>query len=664
MRFNGLAKAAAGLLNLVRPSAKPSGESLRDTDPLQTIIDTIPALVVRRGADGKIDYVNRAWRAFTGLSGPENYDAAAIHPDDRARVEQLWLSHRGKGEQFETEYRVRSADGEYRWLSVRRTPLRDNNGNVTAWYGVGYDIEDRKRAETALQTMIDTIPALVVRRGADGKIDYVNQTWCTFTGLSQGQSPETYEAAAMHPDDRPRVDPPWREHLSKGESFETEYRLQRADGEYRWLSVHRTPLRDNNGKVIAWYGVGYDIEDKKRAEQALRQSEERNRTLIHHLPVALLQIDSSRAGEVYEEIKAKGTTDMGAYLDAHPELIDFAINAVRVTDVNQQAVSLFGGTGPSDFIGPVAFLFAASKQTARRVIIARFNGDLSHSETTKIKTFDGRIRDVQLSVTYPVDSKKLDATLVCVEDITDRLRTEGQLRQLQAEFAHAARIATLGELASSIAHEVNQPLAAILTNAETSLRWLSREDPNVTKVEQLTSRIVKNAQHASDIVNRIRGMTTKNESERTTLDLNEVITDALLFIRHDIESRSIDLDVRLDPQIPAAAGDRVQLQQVVINLLVNSIQAMASPDVVRRQLDLRTKRDKDGRVVFSIHDSGSGIAEKDMDKLFESFFTTKSAGMGIGLAICRSIITSHGGSISARNHPAGGAEFQFWLPAK
>ena len=207
-------------------------------------------------------------------------------------------------------------------------------------------------------------------------------------------------------------------------------------------------------------------------------------------------------------------------------------------------------------------------------------------------------------------------------------------------------------------------MAAILTNAETSLRWLSREDPDVTKVEQLTSRIVKNAQHASDIVNRIRGMTSKNESERTALDLNEVITDALLFIRHDIESRSIDLDVRLDPQIPAAAGDRVQLQQVVINLLVNSIQAMASPDVVRRQLDLRTKRDKDGRVVFSIYDSGPGIAEKDMDKLFESFFTTKSAGMGIGLAICRSIITSHGGSISARNHPAGGAEFQFWLPAK
>jgi PAS domain S-box-containing protein len=794
MRFNELAKAVAGLLNRARSSANSNAQSSPNAggpadDALQTIIDTIPALVVRRGADGKIDYVNRAWRDFTGLSGPESYDAAAIHPDDRPRVEQPWLSHLGKGEQFETEYRVRSANGEYRWLLVRRTPLRDSNGKVIAWYGVGYDIEDRKRAETALQTMIDTIPALVVRRGADGKIDYVNQTWCTFTGLSQGQPPEIYEAAAMHPDDRPRVDPPWREHLSKGESFETEYRVRRADGEYRWLSVHRTPLRDNNGKVIAWYGVGYDIEDKKRAENALRQSEsnlaeaqklshtgsfswnltsgkiawsaetfrifehepapnvtfdmvldrvhpddvalvhsvvdravahkeafdfehrllmpdgsikhlhvvaqalfddpqnlrfagalmdvtahredeqslrrseERYRTLIHHLPVALLQVDSSRLGDIFDELKAKGVTDIAAHLDAHPDLIAFAGNAVRVIDVNQQAVSLFGGTSPSDFIGPIAFLFAVSKQSARRVMIAHFNGERTHAETTKIKTIDGRVRDVQLSVSYPVGHSKLDATLICVEDITDRLRTEGQLRQLQTEFAHAARISTLGELSSSIAHEVNQPLAAILTNAETSLRWLSREDPNITKVEQLTSRIVKNAQHASDIVKRIRGMATKNESEHTTLDLNEVVSDALLLIRHDIDSRSIDLNAVFDRQIPAVAGDRVQLQQVVINLLVNSIQAMSSPNVAQHQLDLRTSRDTDGCVVFSIHDSGTGIAEKDIDKVFESFFSTKNAGMGIGLAICRSIITAHGGSISVRNHPSGGAEFQFWLPA-
>lgn len=790
-----LAKAAAGLLNRARSSANLSAQPSPNAggpaeDALQTIIDTIPALVVRRSADGKIDYVNRAWRDFTGLSGPESYDAAAIHPDDQPRVEQPWLSHLGKGEQFETEYRVRSADGEYRWLLVRRTPLHDNTGKVIAWYGVGYDIEDRKRAEIALQTMIDTIPALVVRRGVDGKIDYVNQTWCTFTGLAQGQPPEIYEAAAMHPDDRPRVDPPWREHLSKGQSFETEYRLRRADGEYRWLSVHRTPLRDNNGKVIAWYGVGYDIEDKKRAEnalreseaslaeaqklshtgsfgwnvtsgeilwsdetfrifeyepapnvtfnmvlnrthpddvalvksvvdravahksafdfehrlrmpngsikylhvvaqvlidepqnvriagaimdvtarreteQALRRSEERYRTLVHHLPVALLQVDSSRMGEVFDALRTKGVTDIGAHLDAHPELIEFAGNAVRVTDVNQRAVSLFGGTKPSEFIGPIAFLFTASKQSARRVMVAHFNGDRSHAETTKIKTIDGRIRDVQLSVTYPIGATKLDATLICIEDITDRLRTEGQLRQLQSEFAHAARIATLGELSSSIAHEVNQPLTAILTNAETSLRWLSRDDPNITKVEQLTSRIVKNAQHASDIVKRIRGMTTKNESEHAALDLNEVVSDAILFIRHDVESHAIDLNVDLDTRLPAVTGDRVQLQQVVINLLVNSIQAMSSPDIARRQLDLRTNSDKNGRVVFSIQDSGPGVADEDIDKIFESFFTTKNAGMGIGLAICRSIITTHGGSISVTNHPSGGAVFQFWLPAK
>jgi two-component system, LuxR family, sensor kinase FixL len=159
-------------------------------------------------------------------------------------------------------------------------------------------------------------------------------------------------------------------------------------------------------------------------------------------------------------------------------------------------------------------------------------------------------------------------------------------------------------------------------------------------------------------------MTTKNESEHTDLDLNEVVSDALLFIRHDIESHAVELNVRLDSRLPAVTGDRVQLQQVVINLLVNSIQAMSSANVARRQLDLQTSGDKDGHVVFSIRDSGPGIAEKDVDRIFESFFTTKSAGMGIGLAICRSIVTAHGGNISVANHPSGGAAFQFWLPAK
>src|SRR5262249_22542342 len=154
-----------------------------------------------------------------------------------------------------------------------------------------------------------------------------------------------------------------------------------------------------------------------------------------------------------------------------------------------------------------------------------------------------------------------------IEDITDRIRAERQLRRLQAEFSHAARISMLGELTASVAHEINQPLSAIVTNSETSLRWLARDEPNTAKVEQLTTRIVASARRASDIVQRIRGMATKHEPERVSLDLNEIVEESLLFIRHDIEARSIVLSTKFSPGLPGVTGDRIQLQQVIINLL-------------------------------------------------------------------------------------------------
>ena len=396
----------------------------------------------------------------------------------------------------------------------------------------------------------------------------------------------------------------------------------------------------------------------------VRASEERYRSLIDHLPIALLQVDARCMGELFGRLKADGVADLGAYLDEHPEMVDFVNQAVRVTEVNQEVASLFGGTTSADLIGPVGFLFVASPETARRVMIARFDGKRNYTEIVKIRTLDDRIRDVRFSVTFPACPEQLDVTLICVEDITDRLRTEGQLRRLQAEFAHAARISMLGELTTSIAHEISQPLAAIVTNSETSLRWLSRDDPNIAKVGQLTTRIAASARRASDIVQRIRGMAGKHEPERMSLDLNEIVDESLLLIRHDIESRSIILSGKFGSKLPSVLGDRIQLQQVIINLLVNSVQAIAQGGRSPQQIELRTGRDENRAVAFSIHDSGPGIADEDLGCIFDSSFTTKDTGMGIGLAICQSIIVAHGGGITAANHPDGGAEFRFWLPAQ
>jgi two-component system sensor kinase FixL len=425
-----------------------------------------------------------------------------------------------------------------------------------------------------------------------------------------------------------------------------------------------TAWRNDNGKLpgtVFLAIVAAPVDD--RSFWMLRTNEERYNNLIHHLPFAYLEVDSRAQAETFDELRRKGLKDVAAYLDSNPNDVIRARDIVRITDVNQSAVQLFGARDASELIGPVDPLFAASPESARRVMIHHFEGHRSYSEIMKLRTLDGRILDVSLSVTYPTRPERVDITLIMLEDITDRLRTEAQLRQLQADFTRAARISMLGELASSIAHEVNQPLSAILTNAETSLRWLSRDEPNLEKVAQLTSRISESARHAGEIVRRIRGMTTRHVPRPLALDLNEVVDEALLFVRHDIEARSIDLSVRLRRDLPKVCGDRVQLQQVMVNLLVNSIQAIHQKGRAQGAIELSTDPDERGAVTFSIRDDGPGVAETDMDRVFNSFYTTKEDGMGIGLAICQSIIAAHGGAIGVSNWPEGGARFWFTLPA-
>ncbi len=410
---------------------------------------------------------------------------------------------------------------------------------------------------------------------------------------------------------------------------------------------------------LVFVSVGGAVTDK-RSLWSLRASEERYRTLIHHLPWALVLVDSTAMLPIFDELRQAGIADIGAYIDANPDLSFESRAIVRVTDANRDAVELFGAKDAGQLVGPVDYLFAASPDTAKRVITAHFDRRRNLTEIMKLRTFDGRLRDVQLSITYPTPPERLDVTLLMFEDVTERLQTEAQLRQLQEEYARAARIATLGELASSIAHEVNQPLAAIAMNADTSLRWLARDEPNLAKVEQLTRRIADSARHASEIVQRIRGMAGRHVPNRTALDLNRVVEEALMFVCHDIEARGIQLGVKLDIALPRVLGDRVQLQQVVVNLLVNSLQAMAGRP--QSQIDITTGRDGFGGVRLSVRDTGPGIAAEDLARVFEGFFTTKQDGMGIGLAVCQSIIVAHGGGISAANHADGGAFFQVTLP--
>lgn len=406
-----------------------------------------------------------------------------------------------------------------------------------------------------------------------------------------------------------------------------------------------------------------DTASNDRAASDLDVNEDRYRKLIYYMPTALWQVDSRAAGEAFEHLRSQGLTDIAAYLDAHQEMVERACDTVLVTDVNQAAVTLFRGRNAAELIKPVRYLFAATPDMAKRVMVAHFDGQRTYAEQAKIFAFDGETRDVLFTVTYPTLDEQQETTFITIQDVTERLRTEAQLRQIQANYAHSARISTLGELATSIAHEVQQPLSAIVTNGETSLRWLSRDDLNVPKVKQLTTRIVSSARRASEIIQRIRGMAQRRQPERTAVDLNDLVEEALLFLRHEIDSKSIKLSVNIASTRPKILVDRIQLQQVIVNLLINSIQAIVQAGSPERRIRIGTEPDKTETLTLSIHDSGPGIAPDTLDHIFDSFFTTKVDGMGIGLAVCQSIIAAHGGSIDASNHPDGGARFRFSLPA-
>jgi C4-dicarboxylate-specific signal transduction histidine kinase len=250
-------------------------------------------------------------------------------------------------------------------------------------------------------------------------------------------------------------------------------------------------------------------------------------------------------------------------------------------------------------------------------------------------------------------------------DITATIRAdhaEQALREAQAELARVTRVTMLGELTASIAHEVNQPLAAVIANAEACLRWLDRETPDLAAARRSVEWAISDASRASDVVRGVRALANKTDMERVPLDVNDIVREVIALVRRELVSHSISLRTELAPDPPMILGDRVQLQQVMINLVMNGIEAMEPVTDRPRELVIRSGQDDAQRIRVSVTDCGAGISHEDADRLFKAFFTTKSAGMGIGLSICRSIVEAHGGRISASRNRGAGATFQFVLP--
>ncbi len=399
------------------------------------------------------------------------------------------------------------------------------------------------------------------------------------------------------------------------------------------------------------------------AEDALRESEYRYRNLFQAMAASFWELDFSPVGAMLRGLRKQGISDYAAYFADNPAFVREMMRVTRVIDVNDQTVVLFGRGDKAELLQALDVYWPEeSNQVYAASVIAAVTGAPSYATETKLRKLNGEVFDALFTACFAPEAVANGKLLIGVIDISERVRAQGMLRQVQAEFAHAARVSMLGELTASIAHEVNQPLAAIATNASAGLRWLDRAEPDVAEVRALTQRIIADAQRAADIIARVRAMAGHRAPEPALLAINGVIEEAMQFLAHELQGQSVTPKLELARDLPLVLADRTQLQQVVVNLAVNAAQAMAKTPVSARRLAIRTRLDG-AAVHVTVEDSGPGLDAAQQQRAFESFFTTKSSGMGMGLPICRSILESYGGAISASNAAEGGAVFVFTLPA-
>lgn len=445
--------------------------------------------------------------------------------------------------------------------------------------------------------------------------------------------------------------------------WEGELARQAASGATLVVEVRWTLRRGADGAPAAIVETGRDITARRAAETALRRSEYRYRNLFQAMAASFWELDFAPVGGMLRELRKAGVSDLATHLASHPEIVREMMRQTRVIDVNEQSVTLFGERSDLLNASVEPFWPQASTPVYAASVAAAANRAPSYSSETRLKRLDGTEFDVLFTACFPPEAVGKGTLLIGVIDISERVQAQARVERLQAEFAHAARVSMLGELTASIAHEVNQPLAAIATNGSAGLRWLARPEPDLGEVKALTGRIVADAQRAADIIARVRGMAMRHEPEMAPLDLNEVVVEALAFLRHEMQGQGVETEMALSASLPAVRADRTLMQQVLVNLLVNAAQATGGAAEPRR-IAVHTAHG-DGEVRVSVRDNGPGVAPQDRGRLFDSFYSTKASGMGMGLAICRSILEAHGGAIAIIDPPdgLGGACFTFSLPA-
>jgi PAS domain S-box-containing protein len=858
---------------------------------LRLVIDTTPGLGWTAGPDGSADFLNRQWLEYSGLTIEEAIGwgfLVTIHPDDLPRIMADWQTVLKTGDFFESECRIRRNDGEYRRFLFRGSPVRDGEGNIVKWIGIDTDVEDLRRAEDAvraseesLRLIIDSIPGLIHAMGPLGEVEIVSQQVMDFFGKSFEELNDW--PTLLHPDEYERVLAVWRRSLETHEPVDIEHRVLRADGTYTWVHSRGHALLNSEGQVIRWYYLITEIDQRKKAEQELQRSEAYlieaqmlshtgsfgcnfstnemiwsdetfrifgyGRTTRPTVECFLQRVhpedNTMVLGQVDHAVRERRDCDLEFRLLLpdeslkHLHLVAHAVNDETdsmeflgaVTDIterkraeealrrsesyllegqrlaktgsfgwevstrtpvylSEEAYRIFGfdpdkgiptwedrrqRVHPEDqarwqekvdraiaeksgyeldyriirpsgivnhlhvvahpvldelgdvveFTGTViditeqwkaqealresehhlrllieaipALIWCAMPGEGKVVYanqrFCRYSGrtldelleskwiTLIHpddAETTRlswqhalatgepheikhrIRRADGEYRWFQ-TLAEPLRDRedRITQWYGLNIDIDDSRKMAEALRGMQTRLSRAAQIATVAELSASIAHEINQPLAAVVANGDACDSWLSTDPPNLERARLAVQRIIRDGNAAAEVIQRIRALFKQEAPNKVGLDMNEVIEEVLRLVANEFQRRKIEIKTELSPNLPKASADLVQMQQLMMNLVNNAVEAMDGVSSFPKSLVLRTRRNGDN-ILIEVCDYGIGV--EDIERVFDPFFTTKEKGMGMGLSICRSIIEAHKGSLWATRNRSQGTTFSFTLP--
>lgn len=629
-------------------------------DEIQSVLDAIPAIVWYKDTCNRVILANDA--AAASLARPKNeiegHSIEELYPDGAALFYEQDLSViRSREPTLGIVDTITSADGHVRWYRTDKIPTFDADGNVVGLIVVSTDVTELKAREAEIEESEQRFRRAVTG-STDGLWEWVVGTETVYYSprFSQllGFAPEEWGDRLsrfreyLHPEDSDRVWSEVERHLERDTDYDIRYRLLRKDGSYCWFRARGNALRDDNGKPVLMSGTIQDIDDLVRAEEAL-QGVHRDLEQRFNERTRELRRSEAKFQDLYDH-----SPEMHITANPHTRMV------VECNDTLADAL----GYAKDDIVGMRVFdLYHPDCREQTVAALEQFSRDGEIAETElMLACQDGSSLDVSLRVTSVRGERgDLQYVRLSCRDITQRKSAEQMLRRREDELAHVARLATMGEMAAGLAHELNQPLYSVANYARGCMLRLDADTMDPSQLQEILEEIASEAERAGEIIRRLRRMVQKNDPLETELDVNEVIKDACQLLTADLRRANVSLQIALDPSAPRANSDDVQLQQIIVNLARNAVEAMKESPIDTRICRVSSAV-VDNEIRISIADSGCGLSEEDSERLFDAFHTTSDTGMGMGLAISRSIVELHGGRIWATANPDRGATFHFTIP--